>query len=118
MSEHDEQAALFIWAALQETRLPELRLLFAIPNGGARAKATAALLKAEGVKRGVPDVLLPVARLGKHGLWLELKVRGGRVSPEQQAWHADLRAQGYQVEVCWSWLEAAQEIETYLTWQP
>ena len=54
--EHVEQAALFRWAEFARARLPELTLLHAIPNGGHRHKATAARLKAEGVKRGVPDL--------------------------------------------------------------
>ena len=115
MSEHDDQAALFEWAALNEGRLPELALLFAIPNGGKRDKITAARLKAEGVKPGVLDIFLPVARLGKHGLWIELKAKGGRVSAEQHRWIDALRREDYCVEVCWSWTDAVAEIETYLT---
>lgn len=33
MSEHDEQKYLFEWAEL--SRLPQLRWMFAVPNGGA-----------------------------------------------------------------------------------
>ena len=117
MSEHSEQVALFEWAAWNTPRLPELALLFHVPNGGKRASVTAARLKAEGVKPGVPDIFLPVARLGKHGLWIEMKCHGGRVSEEQKYWIAALREQGYRVEVCWTWLEAVREIETYLTWE-
>lgn len=40
--------------------VPELRWLHAIPNGGYRDKVTAGKLKAEGVKRGIPDVFLPL----------------------------------------------------------
>jgi hypothetical protein len=116
MSEHDEQAALFQWAAYNTARLPELALLFHVPNGGKRAPATAARLKAEGVKPGVPDVWLPVPRLGQHGLVIEMKCHGGRLSDEQKQWINDLHAQGYYVEVCWTWQQAADEIETYLTW--
>ena len=72
-TEHDEQVALFQWAELNEGAMPELALLFAVPNGGYRPMTTAAQLKAEGVKAGVPDVCLPVARGRFHGLWLELK---------------------------------------------
>ena len=57
-SEHQEQVALFRWAEFAIARWPELALMYAIPNGGHRHKAVAAGLKAEGVKRGVPDVCL------------------------------------------------------------
>jgi hypothetical protein len=115
ISEHDEQVAVFEWAALNEGRSPELALLFATFNGVRISIGAAVKAKAAGNKRGVPDIFLPVARLGKHGLWIEMKVSGGRLSPEQKAWHANLRSQGYHVEVCWTWLEAVNAIETYLT---
>jgi hypothetical protein len=114
MSERDEQVALFEWAALNQTRLPELALLFHVPNGGKRDVVTASRLKAEGVKPGVPDVWLPVPRFGQHGLVIEMKCKGGRVSKEQASWIYDLGAQGYMACVCYSWEEAVGEIEHYL----
>jgi hypothetical protein len=93
-SEHAEQAALFRWAEFARSRLPELALLHAIPNGGHRHKATAARLKAEGVKRGVPDVCLPVPRGGAHGLYIELKTERGKPTPEQLGWIRALRGRG------------------------
>ena len=81
-----------------ESRWPELRLLHAIPNGGKRDIRTAAMLKAEGVKPGVPDICLPVPRGGKHGLYIELKRRkGGTVSKAQEAWIRALMAQGFVI---------------------
>ena len=58
--ETDEQQALFDWAKI--SGIPDIDLLHAIPNGGHRNKATAGQLKAEGVKRGVPDIFLPVPK--------------------------------------------------------
>jgi hypothetical protein len=55
-----------------------------------------------------------VPRLGHHGLIIEMKCHGGRVSYEQHIWIDALRKQGYRVEVCWTWQEAVNEIETYL----
>lgn len=78
MSETLEQQALFQWAAYNETIIPELKLLHAIPNGGKRYKATAVRLKKEGVRSGVPDVFLPVARHDKHGLYVEMKAYRGK----------------------------------------
>lgn len=51
-SESDEQICLFEWAEVMKGQIPELRLLFHIPNGGYRNKVTAARMKAEGVKAG------------------------------------------------------------------
>lgn len=98
--EHREQAALFAWAAAAEERHPALALLFAVPNGGARSAVTGARLKAEGVKRGVPDIWLPVARGGYHGLVIEVKAGKGRTTNEQRRWLAALTAEGWLALVC------------------
>lgn len=114
-TEHEEQVALMQWAGLQAARHPELSLLHAIPNGGHRSKAQAGKLRAEGVKAGVPDLFLPAARNGRHGLYIELKrQRGGKLGDEQAPWHAALRAQGYEVVVAKGWEAAAEEIARYL----
>lgn len=114
-TEHQEQSALFAWAKAMEWRMPELKLLYAIPNGGKRSKATAALLKAEGVKPGVPDICLPVARSGWHGMYIELKRRkGGRLSEEQRMWMSALETAGYRCCVCNGWEKAQEIITRYL----
>jgi hypothetical protein len=106
VTEHAE-AAMFMRAVRDaEADWPELRWLFAVPNGGKRSRKTAADLKAEGVKPGVPDYLLPVPRGGAVGLALELKTATGRVRPEQREWLAHLEAAGWQVAVVRGW-EAA-----------
>ena len=67
-TEAQEQMTLFSWAAMQSGKYPELNLLYHVPNGGSRHKAEAGRLRAEGVKAGVPDLCLPVARGQYHGL--------------------------------------------------
>ena len=97
-----------------ETR-PELGLLYAIPNGGKRAIKTAVALKKQGVKRGVPDMCLPVPRGGFNGLYIELKrVKGGTVSDEQREWIAALNTQGYKAIICHGAEEAIEQIRGYL----
>jgi hypothetical protein len=113
-SEHGAQTALFRTVAMHETQRPELALLFAIPNGGKRDKITAAKLKAEGVKAGVPDLMLPVARGGYHGLFIELKVGDNRPSQLQRDWIARLQGQGYYCAVCWDWTQAVEMFLSYL----
>lgn len=114
-TEAEEQSALFQWAGLMKGKHPELSLLHHIPNGGYRNKQEAANLKREGVKAGVPDICLPVARQGCHGLYIELKrKKGGRISPTQACWMERLKKQGYQVAVCYGWVEAKNIILRYL----
>lgn len=103
------------WARMQNGKYPELRLLFAIPNGGSRNKAEAGKLRAMGVKAGVSDLFLPVSRGGFHGLWIEMKrVSGGRASKEQREWLGDMIRQGYAAQICHGWKEASEALKKYL----
>ena len=115
-TEHDEQAALFAWAAANEAQHPELCCMFAIPNGGHRHPAVAAMLKAEGVRAGVPDCLLAVRRGRWGGLFLELKRadHSNHATPAQQEWIERLRAYGYSAIVAYGCEEAKQAIMAYL----
>lgn len=128
MSEDGHQAVLFQWAALAKCKYPELAWLYAVPNGGLRSKAVAGKLKAQGVKSGVPDIQLDVARQGFHGLRIELKVpevkavpgitkrkAPGRTSVEQDAWLEQLRSQGYRAEVAYGWSDAMEILVDYLS---
>lgn len=113
MSEHDEQVAVIQWAAMAQGRFPELALLLAIPNGGARHIAVATKLKAEGVRPGVPDLFLPYPNGGWHGLWIEMKTTTGRPSESQKWWLAELRKQWYSAVVCYGAEEAIGCIKEY-----
>lgn len=114
-TEHQEAVAFMQAVRLNEARHPDLRMLFAVPNGGDRHKAVAAKLKAEGVKAGVLDYILPVARGGFHGLAIELKRRKrGQTSGEQEQWIEAFRAQGWRAEVCKGWEQALAVLSDYL----
>ena len=89
-------------------------LLFAVPNGGKRSRIQACILKGEGVRAGVPDLFLAVARGGYHGLFLELKTEKGRISEAQLEMHARLAKQRYFVAVPRSVGEALEVIQQYL----
>ena len=114
-SEHAEQSALFQWAELNRRKYPALKLLYAIPNGGHRHIAVALKLKAEGVKAGVPDICLPIARRGLHGLYIEMKKRSGGVLSQKQAdWMLNLVEQNYSYAVAYGFEDAKRIIEDYL----
>ena len=115
-TEHGEQAAFVKWCKLMEPQIPELALLFAIPNGGFRHWKTAAYLKAEGVKAGVPDLFLPVCvSYEERGLFIEMKRPGGpKPTKEQSWWHERLRKGEFEVEVCYGFEEAKTAILRYL----
>ncbi len=123
--EHDEQVALFFWAEISKNKIPALELLLAIPNGAYYGGhwSVANKMKEEGVKKGVPDVFLPVPMTYlnegnvtdlKAGLWIEMKAGKNKPSEEQKWWIEKLREMGYRVEVCYSAKDAIHIIEEYL----
>ena len=90
MSEHDQQVAVVDWCDAHG--IP----VFAIPNGGLRSKRTAAMLKAEGVKAGVPDLFIPVPKGEFAGLFVEMKdIKGRPPRKSQMEWLELLNSQGY-----------------------
>lgn len=112
--EQGQQVALMEWAALARGTLPELDLLYHIPNGGGRTKAEAGILKAMGVKAGIPDLFLSVARGTWHGLYIEMKSGKGRLSDAQRDMASKLIQQGYAVFTCRDWIQAKDAIRNYL----
>lgn len=112
--EHQHQKALVTWAGYAAGGDPRLRLLYAIPNGGQRTKATAGKLKAEGVRAGVPDLCLPVPVRETHALYIEMKVGAGRATAEQKIWQRELAAAGNAVCIAYGWEAAKDAITDYL----
>ncbi len=114
-TESEEQQALFEWARWYSMKYPELTLLYHIPNEGKRSYYTGKKMKKEGLRAGVPDICLPVARGEYHGLYIELKrTAGGRMSDKQKSWLEDLKGQGYCAAVCRGWQAAADLILGYM----
>lgn len=144
-SEHAEQRAFFAWANCashhgfrvakselgysEEGRAkllindleahPQLCFMFAIPNGGKRDAITAGKLKAEGVKPGVPDVMLPIVAQNSAGLFIEFKREARKnhvsaVADAQNDYHNHLRHNFYNVVICYRWQAAANCVMGYL----
>lgn len=117
--------------------IPELAWIHHIPNGGTRgsdkrsAMIAGGQLKAEGVKAGVWDIFWPLSRwdngeaVGSRclcpGLYIEMKkpsLKSSKnpnagLSEEQIAFGNFAHSQGYTLAVCYTWEEAAKEIEKY-----
>lgn len=114
-TEHAHQTALFMQMSMWLTKWPELKWAFAVPNGGNRDPITAARLKAEGVKSGVSDVCLPIARQGYSGFYIEMKKPGGKESPQQKEFGAFVATQNYLYKCCTDWEDAANSVEWYMS---
>lgn len=105
-TEHAEQVNFVNWL---EFNYPEHKV-FAIPNGEHRAISVAQRLKAEGVRKGVPDLFIPSLKL-----FIEMKrQKGSRTTQEQKDWLAYLDSCGYYSSVCKGFEEAKKEFLSVL----
>lgn len=114
-----EQAALMMEIAV---RYPQAaKLIYHVPNGGHRHKQVAIELKKQGVRAGVPDLVLPMARGGYFGLYIEFKAKppyDAAVSPAQDAYLQALTEQGYLAIVCRGHIDAIEAIRSYMLQPP
>lgn len=95
--EHSLQVGCLTWLRMQYPNV----LVWATPNGAWCGIKQAMKLKAEGLAKGVPDLQIPMARKGYHGLFIEMKNgKKGRVSEEQMAMMVRLKKEGYMCAVC------------------
>lgn len=78
------------------------KLLFAVPNGGARSRTEAAIMKAEGVTAGVTDLILLLGREGFNALCIEMKTtdRRSALSDAQIEWRSLAITNGNRHVVC------------------
>ena len=119
MRAHNEsnlQKSCVRWFRLQYPKLASL--LFAVPNGGARNAITGAILKAEGVTKGVADLLLLVPTKHHHALCVEMKTPKGRQSENQKHWQRAVEAQGYYYAIVRSLDEFVELVRWYLNEPP
>ncbi len=119
-AEGEEQAEL---VALFRELYPDIGLLLVhIPNGGSRRNAFEGWrLKQQGVRAGVSDLLLPVARGGFFGLWIEFKAappNDAAVTDAQKDWVDLMREQGYRAEICLGVAAALAVLTDYLSMPP
>lgn len=109
-TEAEEQEVLFRWASFY----PELRWMYAVPNGGSRHPKEAVNLKRQGVKKGVSDICLPLPKGKYHGLYIEMKAGRNTPSEDQDDFLDFVTMQGYAGCVCWGCEQAIKAIEEYL----
>lgn len=112
--EHDEQVAVFDLLRANEAKFPLLRLIFAVPNGGHRNVVVASKLKAEGVKRGVSDICVPIPQPPYHGAFIEMKAGKNKLTKEQRDFLDAVKKLGYATAVCYNSQEAITYIQCYL----
>jgi hypothetical protein len=118
--EHDEQVQFFLYLRLLEgAGVEEAEMAFAVPNGLRVASIRVARRAVnEGMRAGVPDILVPVARGSKHGLAIEMKSPKGRSTAAQKEWQAKLRMRGWEVAECHSAIIALRTFIDYCKLEP
>lgn len=110
MTETQEQRQLIQWCRTD----PRAQFLFHIPNESVGGQGWLVRNRQMGVKNGVPDLMLPIPAGGYHGLFVEMKKEGGRLSPEQKKWISALNQLGYLAVVAYGWEDARNKILNYL----
>ena len=95
------------------------KLLFAVPNGGARSRAEAGIMMAEGVTAGVADLILLEAHGGYGALCIEMKTKkkSSKQSERQKQWAEIARRAGNKYSVVKSLEEFIEEVTNYLKMQ-
>lgn len=117
VSEHQHQACVVRWFNMQ---YPQFEGLLAAFNNSeyvadpAKKKMVGAKRKALGVVKGMPDLVLFVARGQYHGLFIEMKKLDGKLRAEQKKQHARLIAQNFKVHTAYGWDDARNCIAEYL----
>lgn len=113
---HEDAEAEALWAWAQT--VPQLReYLYHPANGGKRGVLEAMRFQKMGVRKGVSDYHLPVARGGFIGAWIELKPEKkhrSTVSDEQDKWLLKMDSLGHFVCVCYGFESAKQVLEWYV----
>lgn len=112
MSEERLQAGCITWFGMQYPQYA--RLLHHSPNGGFRTSVEAAKFKAMGTRAGFPDLFLALPMGTSHGLFIEMKIKGGKLSEKQKEMLSLLQAQGYTCEVCYSFSDFEKCITKYI----
>jgi len=117
--ESDEQTILFkyLWG------VKRLSLCYSTQNGvkigGDRKFGIIAQMKKTGLKKGIPDICIPYARGGFHGLYIEMKrQKGGVISDDQHQIAECLRAEGYKSVFCKGFEDAKKVVDDYFLKQP
>jgi len=111
-SESSIQQSFIEWVSFQ---YPKVRkVTFSIPNSGKRTFSYAQRLKREGMTKGAPDLIMCVSNGLHHGMIIEFKKPGGRLTINQDEMLRNLEFNNYKTCVCYSLEEAMDVTNQYL----
>lgn len=90
------------------------QFLYHVPNESVGGYGWMIRNRQMGMRKGVPDLVLPIPMRGFHGLYIEMKTEKGRLSAEQKRWADALKTFGYCMEVAHGWEEAKDVLSWYM----
>jgi hypothetical protein len=90
------------------------QFLYHVPNESVGGYGWMIRNRQMGMRKGVPDLVLPIPMRGFHGLYIEMKTEKGRLSTEQKRWADALKTFGYCMEVAHGWEEARDTLSWYM----
>ena len=109
-----EMFAFFDYCKYMEAQHPAYALAFHVPNERKASIQRRVALKRAGVRKGIPDIVVPVANDKYSGLYIEMKVKPNKPSPEQITVLWNLNAIGNYAVLCWSATEAIEVLKKYM----
>ena len=96
--EVDEQEAFLDY--LKGLPYPWCEIWFSVPNDSRRGFVAQRLAKRLGIRRGIPDLIIPISVDPYYGLAIEMKrVKGSTTTQDQLDWQRRLREQGWKAEI-------------------
>lgn len=114
--EYQIQVSIFQWISFHEKKYKGLDLAYSTASGlklpiGSIVKAH----KVGIIKKGLPDIVIPVSRKGFHGLYIELKTDEGKPTKEQVEFVKRLNEEGYLACFSYGFKETISKLEYYFT---
>ena len=120
-TESQEQAVLIEWwGHYARSKGIDERLLMSIPNGAVLAGDSRRRaiqmnnLKRAGLRVGAPDLFLAYPTKLSHGMFLEMKRKGEKGTPDQIDFGMMLRSMGYDSLICLGADEAMKAIKGHI----
>ena len=110
-----EMFAFFDYCRYMESQNPAYALAFHFPNEGKASIPRRVALQRAGLKKGIPDIVVPVANVKYSGLYIEMKIKPNKPSPEQIILLKQLNAVGNYAVLCWSAQDAIEIINKYVS---
>jgi hypothetical protein len=118
MTEHQIQEAIFSWFEVAVNKYPDLDLAYSTASGVRMPIGLLMKCKRLGiVKKGLPDIVIPIPKGPYHSMYIELKITKSspsRTSAEQINYVDRLNSLGHYAIVLKGFNNTVNEIEKYL----